>query len=255
MSARAFLVKGAIDSSIPLIGASIRRFRSDVATVPSGHTIEFESSIPRSVGLAGSSAIVIATLRCLCAETGVQLEPVELAQLAHTIERTDLGIAGGWQDQMVQAHGFSALMDFAGTPSISKLQFTTTRTIPVYVAWSAAAGESSGVSHRALRERPAPDEGVVRAFAETAIIAAESLASGDVHSLKQAIDESFDLRAELMTLNPVQRQMVVDARERGACANYTGSGGAIVGVVPKDEQGFKTAMDQAGYDLIMWDAR
>ena len=65
------------------------------------------TTIPRSVGLAGSSAIVIAALRA----AGVDLEPPEVAELALAIERDDLGIAAGLQDRAVQAFDQPVLVD------------------------------------------------------------------------------------------------------------------------------------------------
>lgn len=255
LAVTASVVDGDPDASIPLITAVLRRFEREVAHVGVGRTVEFESSIPRLVGLAGSSAIIIEALWCLSVDTGVPLEPMEVARLAHAIERVDLGIAGGWQDQLIQSHGFSALMDFAGEHSITPLAFTTQRTIPLYLAWSTNAAESSTVTHGELQSRSHPDDGVIAAFAEAAHGAAAACAAGDVHRLKEAMNESFDLRSQIMTLNPRQRQMVSEARELGACANYAGSGGAIIGVVPKDSSAFVSAMKHAGNEVMVWDAR
>ena len=46
------------------------------------------------------------------------------------------------------------------------------------------------------------------------------------------MDRNFDLRAELVELDPRHVRMIELARELGAAANYAGSGGAIVGIVP-----------------------
>ena len=45
---------------------------------------------------------------------------------------------------------------------------------------------------------------------------------------------NFELRAELLDLEPRHVRMIELAGELGAGANYAGSGGAIVGVVPED---------------------
>src|SRR5262249_21996736 len=49
-----------------LVGATIRRFSRDHRAEALGCAVEWETSVPRGVGLGGSSAIVIATLRALC---------------------------------------------------------------------------------------------------------------------------------------------------------------------------------------------
>ena len=100
-------------SDTALIDAAIARFnRTSGASVPAAGPLR--TTIPREVGLGGSSAIVIATLRALCAHTGFELAPDELAEMALAVEADDLGIAAGPQDRYVQAHGGLLYMDFAG---------------------------------------------------------------------------------------------------------------------------------------------
>lgn len=245
--------EGAAEKQLDLLTASIARFTREVAPV-GGVRLLVESTIPRLVGLAGSSAIVIDAITRLAEVAEVELSPMRVAQLAHTVERRDLGIAGGWQDQLIQSHGFSALMDFRTSPSVAPLRFTTDRQIPMYLAWSTSAAQTSGAAHGLLQAGPAPDPATVRAFASAAHSAAEAFRSGDVHALKLAIDRSFDLRAEIMELAPEQERMVEVARDLGASANYAGSGGAIVGVLPKNGRTFLDALNRAGYETFTWDA-
>ena len=63
--------------------------------------MRWRTSIPRGVGLGGSSAIVIAVLRALCALHGTELDPARMAELALAIETEDLAIAAGPQDRVV----------------------------------------------------------------------------------------------------------------------------------------------------------
>ena len=46
------------------------------------------------------------------------------------------------------------------------------------------------------------------------------------------MNRNFELRSRLVELEPAHERMIELARELGAGANYAGSGGAIVGVVP-----------------------
>src|ERR1700751_5078002 len=62
--------------------------------------IEWCTEIPRSVGLGGSSALGVGTLRALG-----EIHPSELAELALAVEAEDLGIAAGPQDRYAQAYG------------------------------------------------------------------------------------------------------------------------------------------------------
>src|SRR6185369_15929982 len=64
-------------------------------------TISFESDIPRLVGLSGSSAIIVATLRALMQFYEVQIPLHLLPGLTLSVEREELNIAAGLQDRVI----------------------------------------------------------------------------------------------------------------------------------------------------------
>ncbi|KAF2360174.1 GHMP kinase N-terminal domain [Trinorchestia longiramus] len=68
-------------------------------------TLSYDTNIPRQVGLAGSSAIVTATLHALMAFYGItdqQLPQLQRPQLILDVERHELNINAGLQDRVVQ---------------------------------------------------------------------------------------------------------------------------------------------------------
>jgi glucuronokinase len=191
--------------------------------------LRMRTSIPREVGLGGSSAIVLAALRAL----GVTAPPDELARLALAIEVEDLGIAAGLQDRLVQAHGGVLLMDFAA----GRWEPLDPATLPpLYVAWREDAGEPSGRFHGALRARFERGDPAVRGamteLGDVARAGAAALRDGDHTALARLVDRTFDIRAEIADLDPRHVRMIEVARSVGASANYAGSGGAIVGTLP-----------------------
>jgi glucuronokinase len=214
-----------------LVTAATRRLS------PGGALIEWSTTIPQGVGLGGSSAIVIATLRALCELRGVALEPPELAAVAYAVEREDLGIAGGRQDQVVQAFGGLVLMEFAHD---RHQRLDPALLPPLVIAWRADSAESSGVVHADLRERHATGEPeVLAAMAELAGLAhdaARGLEDRDHERFAGAVDRTFEIRRELLALDPRHIAMIDCARRHGASANYSGSGGAIVAVCRDEPQ-------------------
>lgn len=240
-------------SPVPLLEATMQRFHIDVAPVPEVG-LTFTSSIPQSVGLAGSSAIVISAIHALCNLVEVILEPDDVAALAHTVERVDLGIAGGWQDQLIQSRGRSGLMEFGAVMSHRPLVLPTEPPIPLYLAWSEKAAEPSGASHQVLRARANEIGAETANLASLARRAADAFESRDVHGLKEAINATYDIRREIMPISPSHAAMIETARSLGASANFAGSGGAIIGVLPKDAGAFTDAMERAGYHLVDWNA-
>ena len=98
-----------------LVSAAVMRLQRVTGAPVSASEIRWGTNIPRSVGLAGSSAIVIAVLRALCASHAIALAPDALARLALEVETEELGIAAGLQDRIAQVYGGVTFMDF-GSP-------------------------------------------------------------------------------------------------------------------------------------------
>ena len=100
----------------PLVAATVARFRRHCARRDEPFDgrvrIRYRSTIPREVGLGGSSAIVIATLRALAQLTDVTISREQLPALALAVETEELGIAAGLQDRVVQTYGGLVFMDF-----------------------------------------------------------------------------------------------------------------------------------------------
>ena len=231
-----------------LVDAAVARFCSEFDCEPVG--VEFNTQIPLTVGLGGSSAIVIAVLRELCAVSGVSLGPDEMAALALSIEVDDLGIAAGLQDRLVQCHGGLLFMDFSGQqPRTESLDRSLLP--PLLIAWRDAAGEPSGIVHGDLRARyEAHDPAVIQCLAELGDCAREArdaLRAGAIPKFRQAVDATFDSRAEIIDLQPAHVAMIGCARDAGAAANYTGSGGGIVCVCDDEKHRKRVADALAAY--------
>jgi glucuronokinase len=215
-----------------LLAAAADAYADSVGPLPSV-TISASTTIPRSVGLAGSSALVVATLRSLGGWTEHRWDRIELAELALRVERDRLGIAAGLQDRLVQAVAQPVLMRF---DPVSFVTIDVPEDLPLYVAWLADATTSSDTVHRSLRRRfDAADAHVLRSMRELAVQAERAhraLSVGDVTLLGEAMDRSFDLRAGMLDVGDHQRQLVEVGRRLGAAVNSAGSGGSVVGLAP-----------------------
>lgn len=222
----------AVDPDAELVEATVRRFARVIDPRALATAVRWETTIPRSVGLGGSSAIVIATLRALCSLHQVALDPAELARFALAVETDELGIAAGLQDRVAQSFGGLTFMEFSGAGRFEALPVALLP--PLVVAWRREASAESGTVHGELRRRHAGADagvsGAMAALADRAREARDALLAGDHPVFARSVDGSFDLRQRLMTLDPRHVAMIDCARNHGAAANYTGSGGAIVAV-------------------------
>jgi glucuronokinase len=201
--------------------------------------LSVRSTIPPEVGLAGSSAIVVATLRALGSFNSVQIPKAVLPTVALAAEE-DLGIPAGLQDRVAQVYEGLVYMDFdpehlalRGHGRYERLDSNLLE--HAYVAWSPRAKVSSATFHGELRRRfRSGDADVIAALGELGELvnaARTCLRGGDSAGLDAIINANFDLRRRLGPLDPTHVRMVEVARAAGASANYAGSGGSITGLV------------------------
>jgi D-glycero-alpha-D-manno-heptose-7-phosphate kinase len=90
------------DGKLDLAKAAIRRFAGRESR---GFDLLLHSNAPPGSGLGSSSAMMVALIGALAEFRNVPVTDYELAELAHSIEREELGIKGGRQDQYAAAFG------------------------------------------------------------------------------------------------------------------------------------------------------
>ena len=229
-----------------LVEATVRTLRQLIGLpdrLASSARVSIETTIPRSVGLAGSSAIVLAVMRALtmadpAGPWAARLaDPDAEAVIALEVERTTLGIAAGLQDRLVQAHGRPVLMEFDEDASHHVLGLPCGLVTPLadppgslVVASRVGASEPSGIVHHGLAGRRAEIGSSMAELADLARRAADAVVARDVDELGAAMDATFEVRRQLLDLDPLHIELVDVVRAAGGSANYTGSGGSVVGL-------------------------
>lgn len=100
------------DPSVRLLKAVYDRFAPQFPGGAPGLTITTYADAPPGSGLGTSSAMVVALVSAMLTLLDRKASPAEIARLAFEIERVDLGLAGGRQDQYAAAFGGFNLMSF-----------------------------------------------------------------------------------------------------------------------------------------------
>lgn len=235
-----------------LVKATIKRFveyclLKGIQLHERNFSIRYGSRIPRAVGLAGSSAIIVATLRALQEYYHVEISQDLQPSIALAVETQDLGIVGGLQDRVIQVMEGLVYMDFSservrvidGYECGIYERLPISLLPPIYVAYSLEAGEPTEVTHGPLRSRFMAGDSLVRdAMVKFGTLAAdgyEAIKSKDVVEFSRLMNANFDLRRSICDISPTHLRMIDVARRTGASAKFAGSGGAIVGVYFDDQ--------------------
>jgi glucuronokinase len=242
---------------IRLIKATVKRFveycqANQLKLHNRNFSIRYQTNIPRQVGMAGSSALIVATLRCLMEFYELEIPLEAQPSLVLSVEREELGIAAGLQDRVIQVYEGLVYMDFAetqehvvgGLKCYSYEPMSTDLLPRLYLAYHVSLSEPTEVTHNDIRGRFNRGEvKVIKAMEHLAGIAErgrDALMKRDTKRLGELIDENFNTRRSIFNLAPWQVEMVEVARQCGASAHFSGSGGAIIG----------TYQDEAVYEEL-----
>ena len=232
-----------------LIKAAIKKFveyceNGNIQLPNKNFTIRYRSSIPRQVGLAGSSAIVTATMKALMEFYEVIIPPKLLPSIILKAEAEELGITAGLQDRVIQVFEGCVFMDFDKEHLIAngygKYEQLDTSLLPrLYIAYKTDLGKVSGLVHNNLREKyEKGDPLVIDTLSELSEVAQEgrkAILKKDYSLLNKLIDRNFDLRRKIVNISESNLELVLKARSCGASAKFSGSGGSIVGMYEDDE--------------------
>lgn len=230
---------------IRLLKAAIRKFRDycvahGLELDRRNFTIRYDTTIPNRLGLAGSSAIITATMRALAKFYEVEIALPQLANLVLSVERDELGIPAGLQDRVAQSYNAPVYMDFdrehMAKHGVGRYEcIDIPDSLNCYIAYRTDLAEGSEVLHSRLREDYETGVSAVRAamveWASLTDMVRDALLAGRFERLGGLLNRNFDLRCEVCSaaVSPKNRRMVELARSAGASAKFTGSGGAIIG--------------------------
>jgi len=232
-----------------LIKASIKKFYqylkdNSIKFNNKNFTIQYYSTIPRQVGLAGSSAIVTAAIRALMKFYEVDIPIEYLPTLVLSVERDELGITAGLQDRVAQCYEGCVYMDF-NKKHLDKKNYGIYERIDInllpniYIAYKTALSKVSGDVLNNIRARyNQGDELVIKTLNEIAQAAEDgkkAILEKNYDNLHELMNKNFDLRCKIMNISESNMEMVKIARSCGASAKFAGSGGSIIGTYKNDD--------------------
>lgn len=233
---------------IPLLKAAAKTFldycdAQGIRLPNKNFTLRYATSIPRQVGLSGSSAIIVAAYRAMMTFYNIEIPLPELPNIVLATESNELGIAAGLQDRVIQCYEGCVYMNFdkviMDRQGHGDYEPIPPKLLPnLYIAYKTTLGKQSGRVHSDVRSRWQQGEPlVVETLANIADLARqghEALTTGEVHRLPALINQNFDYRKQIYTISDANQAMIDTARRCGASASFTGSGGSIIGTYQDD---------------------
>ena len=233
---------------VRLVKAAIKRFFEycnveSVKIEKRNFTLRYETTIPYGLGLAGSSAIITACMKGLMQFYGISIPKPQLANLILSAEKDELQIEAGLQDRVVQVFQGLVYMDFDKV-FMEKRGYGIYEPLDIellpnlYIAYSINLAEGSEFTHNNLRERFNQGEGkTLNALTQCAELTVQARKLLEMHhgiEIGALLNRNFDLRRSILKISDGNLRMVEAARSAGASANFTGSGGAIIGTYNDD---------------------
>ena len=250
---------------IRLIKAAIKKFNDycreqNIQLLEKNFTIGFSSTIPDRLGLAGSSAIVTASVKAMMEFYKVEIPKPILANLILSVEKDELKIGAGLQDRVAQVYNCPVFMNFDKNLMDKQgfgeyIPFDKNLLPPLYIAYRTNLSEGSEITHNDFAARYAEKEpavlNAISQWAELTEDAWNKLQSGD-KNIAALLNRNFEIRKEVMKVSKGNLELMETAQSVGASAKFTGSGGAIIGTYT-DEKMYEhlvAAMKKIGAEVI-----
>jgi D-glycero-alpha-D-manno-heptose-7-phosphate kinase len=202
-----------------------------------GIDVAIRSDAPAGSGLGGSSSLVVAIVAALAALGRIPMTADQLARLSYSIEREDLGIPGGSQDQYAAAFGGFNLIEFdrAGA-HVSPVRVASSTLAQLeaklLLCYTGSVRRNVGIIERQIafwREGREETRMGLKELQELAYVMRGAIEAGDADGLGARLRDAFESK---MRMNPsitdhtrVERMLEL-AREAGATGGkMCGAGG------------------------------
>ena len=242
---------GPVNTGALLIDGVYNRVIRDYGPIPSpGFAITTYNDAPAGSGLGTSSTMVVCILKCFAEWMGIPLGDYELARLAYEIERKDLLLAGGKQDQYAAAFGGFNYMEFLPNDMvivnplrikdwiISELEASM---LLYFTGRSRFGGDIIAQQQKATRSGEKVAVEAMHRIKQSAIDMKLSLLQGDMARFASIMGQAWEDKKKMAgaITNPMIQEAFDVAMGAGAtCGKVSGAGGGgfIMLIVPPENR-------------------
>lgn len=251
------------DGQLDLAKGVIEHFRREHG-LEEGFDVFLHNDAPPGSGLGSSSAIVVALIGALTEHLRLQLDDYAIAELAYRIERDEVGIRGGWQDQYATTFGGFNFIEFLPDSTVVnplRLRDETLFELEYRLVFAYVGGQH--LSSRIIERQQANfAEGVsdaVEAMDRLKLLAYEmkdALLLGRIGELGELLDEAWAAKKRMASdiSTPRIEEVYAAAKEAGATGGKisgAGGGGFMYFLVePRARFAVQEALRAHGAELV-----
>ncbi len=226
-----------INGKLDLLKAVYNRIYKEYKVPATGFRLSTFVDAPAGSGLGTSSTLVVAILGAFVEMLKLPLSDYDIAHLAYDIERNDLKLAGGRQDQYAATFGGVNFMEFYKD---DKVIVNPLRIHPQYMHelennlvlyFTATSRESAGIIKEQVKNVNSNNEESIEAMhqlKEQARMMKEALLKGRLHEFGQILDFGFQQKRKMahnISNNSIE-EMYTAAKAAGATGGkISGAGG------------------------------
>jgi len=236
----------------------VRDFRDGV---PLAIEVTTAVDAPMGSGLGSSSALVVALVEAYRAYLDLPLTHYDVAHLAYEIERHDLKLAGGKQDQYAAAFGGINFIEFLahGEVIVNPLRFSdgvvAELESSLVVCFSGQSRESDSIIRQQLggiRKDSGQVMEAMHQLREDAVAMKRAIMLGDIELVAKILERSWIAKKQTAPGVSTERIEFLEHTARGAGAigakvSGAGGGGFMMFVVPTEKRyRLIAALDSAG---------
>ena len=226
-----------LDGHLDLLKGVYNRIVRDYAGKPLSFELTTHVEAPKGSGLGASSTITVAMIGAFAEWLGLPLGEYDIAQLAYDIERVDLAMAGGKQDQYAATFGGFNFMEFYADDKVivnplrikqailSELEFNVLLYYTGTSRLSSKIIESQSTNFTQKTERSLE---AAHKLKEQAMQMKEAVLTGRINELGALLDFGWRYKKQTAkgVTSPIIDEMYEAARNAGATGGkISGAGG------------------------------
>ncbi|HEY0676866.1 MAG TPA: dehydrogenase [Chitinophagaceae bacterium] len=226
-----------VNGKLDLLKGVYNRIHREYGIPLSGFRLSTSVDAPAGSGLGTSSTLVVAIIGVFAEMLRLPLGEYDIAHLAYEIERQDLKMAGGRQDQYAATFGGVNYMEFFGedkvivNPLRIRQQYLFELENNLLLYYTATSRESARIIERQSRNVADKDERSIEAMHQLkhqAQMMKEALLKGRLHEIGEILDFGFQQKRQMAEgiSNDLMEELYDTAKKAGATGGkISGAGG------------------------------